>query len=213
MSDKAPDMLLHWSPSAPFVRKVLICAIELDLINRIETVRTPVAPVRANERLLAGENPLSKLPALRLADGTALYDSRVICEYLDCLAGSDRVIPLDPARRWTALRRQALGDGVSDIVILWRDEAMRGDNASARHVDTMRAKFLASLDQMERDAAASTGGFDIGDIATGCALSYLDFRVTEIDWRTGRSALSGWYEEFLARPSAAATPLSSDKKI
>lgn len=213
MSDNSGNLVLHWSPSAPFVRKVSILAMELGLDERIERRRTPVAPVRPNPTLLAGDNPLSKLPAMILPDGNVLYDSRVICEYLDSIAERPRFFPRDGARRWEALRRQALGDGVSDIVILWRDEAMRKENASQRHVETMAAKFEASLDQMQRDIPDAGDRFDIGDVAIGCALSYLDFRAADIDWRQGRPRLAEWYRGFEARDSVARTLLSSDKDI
>lgn len=206
-------MILHWSPSAPFVRKVLICAMERGIDDLVETIRTPVAPVRANPTLLAGDNPLSKVPALRLQNGASLYDSRVICEYLDQLGEQPPLIPVRGEERWRSLRRQALADGVSDIVILWRDEGMRGESASKRHIDTMRTKFDAALNQMARDMENPDSTFNIGDIATGCALSYLDFRVEEMDWRAGRPALADWYQQFEERPSAVATKLRSDKPV
>ena len=207
------QMTLHWSPSAPFARKVMMVAIETGLDGAIERVRTPVAPVRPNPVLLAGDNPLSKVPALVLGDGTRLYDSRVICEYLDTLHRSAPLFPSAGPARWQALRRQALADGVSDIVILWRDEHMRGAAASARHIDAMHAKLEAAVDQMNRDVPASGNGPDIGDIATACALSYLDFRVEELAWRTDRHALAAWYATFELRPAAVATRLASDKPV
>lgn len=203
-------MKLHWSPSAPFVRKVMICAAERGLVGRIETVRTPVAPVRPNPALLAGDNPLSKVPAMATDQGP-LYDSRVICEYLDDLGDAPPLFPTGPAR-WTALRQQALGDGLSDIVILWRDEMMRGDQGSARHLEAMQAKVGAALDQAARDVPSLNRPFDIGHVGLGCALAYLDFRLSDqLDWRSGRKALSDWHAVFEARPSVSAYPLINDK--
>ena len=212
MSSADAPLTLHWSPSAPFVRKVLICAHEAGLIDRIQNVRTPVAPQRPNAVLLGGDNPLSKVPALVVPGVGPLYDSRVICEYLDSLHDGPRLFPQGPAR-WAALRQQALGDGMSDIVILWRDEIMRGDKSSPGHLSAMNAKMEAALDQAERDAPSLDRPFDIGHIGLGCALSYLDFRLSEIEWRTNRPALSAWYDIFASRPSVAAYPLTSDKPV
>src|SRR5215467_13809095 len=104
------SMKLHWSPRSPFVRKVMIVAHELGLADRIDCVRTVVATARPHLPLME-ENPLSKIPTLVLDDGTVLYDSRVICEYLDGLHHARRLVPQDFSERRTALRRQALGDG------------------------------------------------------------------------------------------------------
>ena len=118
------DMLLHWSPRSPFVRKVMIAAHELGLSERIETVRTVVAASEPNTELMK-ENPQSRLPTLRLADGTAIYDSPVICEYFDMLAGGGKLYPQDISERLVALRRQSLGDGMLDTLLMWRGEATR----------------------------------------------------------------------------------------
>src|SRR5436189_2219647 len=117
-------MKLHWSPRSPFVRKVMIAAHELGLIDRLTCVRTVAATTRPHEALME-ENPLSKIPTLVLDDGTVLYDSPVICEYLDGLHSGTKLFPPDARARMTALRRQALGDGVLDFLLLLRDERAR----------------------------------------------------------------------------------------
>src|SRR5262249_30120247 len=104
-------MKLMWSSRSPFVRKVMVAAHEVGVAGRIATERVVVAADKPNAQVMA-LNPLSKIPTLVLDDGTALYDSRVICEYLDALHDGPRLFPADPAARWRALRRQALGDGV-----------------------------------------------------------------------------------------------------
>src|SRR6266852_4462104 len=114
-------MKLHWSPRSPFVRKVLIVAHEFGLTGRIDCVRSAVAFTKPHAALME-ENPLSKIPTLVLDDGTVLYDSPVICEYLDCLHHGPKLLPADPKQRMTALRRQALGDGCLDFLLLWRNE-------------------------------------------------------------------------------------------
>src|SRR5580704_9148750 len=117
-------MKLHWSPRSPFVRKVMIVAHERGLIDRIACVRTVAATGKPHAELMK-DNPLSKIPTLVLDDGTILYDSRVICEYLDALDGTPTLFPKEPEARITALRRQALGDGFLDLLVLNRNERER----------------------------------------------------------------------------------------
>lgn len=114
-------MKLWYSPPSPFARKARIAALELGLAERVEQIEVAVAPHKPNEEL-GRRNPLMKVPALETDDGFVLFDSRVICEYLDAQAGGDRLIPAAPDKRWTVLRRQALGDGVTDAGILRRYE-------------------------------------------------------------------------------------------
>ena len=119
-------MKLHWSPRSPFVRKVMVFAHEAGLAGRIEIVRTPVAMTQANPDLLR-VNPIGKIPTLITDDGTVLFDSTVICEYLDSLHAGTRLFPQQPERRWQALRWHALGDNMLDNLILWRNETLRPD--------------------------------------------------------------------------------------
>lgn len=200
-------MKLHWSPSAPFVRKVMLAAEELGLADRIERVRSGVGPTRLNEALLA-DNPLNKLPTLVLDSGEALYDSRVICEYLDHLAGGGRLFPVDPAQRFKALRRQVLADGLLDVAILKRDEDCRGPrHESPSHQTAFARKIAGAFDVMERDAPdLEASPFGIGHIAFGCALTYFDFRFENYDWRAGRPRLAAWCDIFKARPACSAQP-------
>src|SRR5688500_14976398 len=118
------DMLLHWSPRSPYVRKVLIAAHETGFADRIETVRTVVAAAEPNTELMK-ENPQSRLPTLRLADGTVIYDSVVICEYFDSLHAGPKLFPGKFPERLVALRRHALGDGMLDTMLMWRGEVLR----------------------------------------------------------------------------------------
>ena len=117
-------MKLHWSPRSPFVRKVMIVAHERELIDRVDCVRTVAAMTTPHAELMR-DNPLSKIPTLVLDDGTALYDSPVICEYLDALDDKPQLFPLDRKPRMLALRRQALGDGFLDLLVLARNERLR----------------------------------------------------------------------------------------
>jgi glutathione S-transferase len=173
-------MKLHWSPRSPFVRKVMIVAHEFGLADRIACVRSVVAFTEPHAILMT-ENPLSKIPTLVLDDGTVLYDSPVICEYLDSLHDGPKLFPSDAGARMTALRRQALGDGFLDFLLLWRNERERAQPSEAH---------LA---------------FSIGHVAVGCALSYLDFRFAADDWRGGYPRAAAWHAKFAARTSVRAT--------
>jgi glutathione S-transferase len=140
-----------------------------------------------------------------LDDGTTLYDSPVICEYLDALDGKPQLFPLDHTKRIQALRRQALGDGFLDLLVLARNERLR-EQPSQVHLRSAAVRSAAVLASLEREAdAIAASGFDIGHIAIGCALSYLDFRFAEQDWRKDHQRLAIWHAVFAARPSVVAT--------
>ena len=203
LAGSPPRLKLHWSPRSPFVRKVMIAAHELGLSDRLDCVRTVVAAARPNHDLLR-DNPLSKLPTLVLPEGTAIYDSPVICEYLDGLHAGPKLFPGDPDARLTALRRQALGDGMMDVLLLWLTERNRpAPQQSDPLIAAFRVKLAASLDALEREAdALAATPFGIGHIAIGCALSYLDFRFAAEQWRTGHPRLAAWHAGFAARPSS-----------
>ena len=197
-------MKLHWSPRSPFVRKVMVVAHELGLADRITCVRTVAATTKPHAELMR-DNPLSKIPTLVLDDGTVIYDSPVICEYLDGLSGAPKLHPAEPKARLVALRRQALGDGFLDLLVLLRDERLRA-NPSEVHKASAAARKAAVIDALDREAdALATAPFGIGHIAIGCALSYLDFRYADEDWRKAHPRIAAWHAGFAARPSVRAT--------
>jgi glutathione S-transferase len=199
-------MLLHWSPRSPYVRKVMIVAHEVGIASRIETVRTVVAATEPNIELMK-ENPQSRLPTLRLADGTVLYDSRVICEYFDSLHNGEKLYPASFPERLTALRRLALGDGMLDTMLMWRSEQLRpAGNQSIKHMQAWKLKTNVSVDLLEESEvdALNASRFSIGHIGIGVALGYIDFRFPELAWRTGHPKLAAWYAAFAARPAAKA---------
>ena len=197
-------MKLHWSPRSPFVRKVMIVAHELGLTDRITCVRTVVATTRPHAPLME-ENPLSKIPTLVLDDGTVLYDSPVICEYLDSLHAGRKLVPADGKERMTALRRQALGDGFLDFLLLLRNERER-EHPSPVHVATFGTKKQAALKSLDNEAGdLAASAFTIGHIAIGCALSYLDFRFGDEDWRSGHPGIARWHRDYCQRASVRAT--------
>jgi glutathione S-transferase len=197
-------MKLHWSPRSPFVRKVMIVAHERGLVDRIVCVRTVAAMTKPHAELMV-DNPLSKIPTLVLDDGRVLYDSPVICEYLDGLGNAPKLFPAEPAAHFEALRRQALGDGFLDMLVALRNERERA-HPSDVHMASTAARTAAVLQSLESEAGAlGATPFGIGHIAIGCALSYLDFRFAEEDWRKRHPRLAHWHAAFAARPSVRAT--------
>jgi glutathione S-transferase len=198
-------MKLFWSSRSPFVRKVMVTAHELGLAGRIRTERVTVSAAAPNAEVMA-VNPLNKIPTLMLDDGSALYDSRVICEYFDTLHDGSRLFPADPAARFAALRRQALGDGLMEAIVLRLGEQARpAATQSEKHLSAYRLKIAAALDRLESEADGLAGALAIGHIAIGCALAHLDFRFAGDDWRAGRPRLARWYGDFARRPSMQAT--------
>lgn len=200
------DLVLHWSPLSPFVRKVMCLVHELGLTPRVSCVRTRVARQEPNLALMA-LNPLIRIPTLELADGTALYDSVVICEYLDSLVTDATLYPAAGPARWQALRWQALGDGLCDTLILWRHE--RDRPPEQRQEGMLRASALkveASLALLERELEALDGAaFGIGHIAIGCALGYLAVRFADLSWQADWPGLAQWHAAFESRPASHAT--------
>ncbi len=197
-------MKLHWSPRSPFVRKVMIVAHERGLAGRIDCVRTVAAMTKPHAELM-NDNPLSKIPTLILDDGTVLYNSPVICEYLDALDGAPKLFPRAPKARMTALRRQALGDGFLEMMVALRNERERAQPSDI-HIASTAARKAAVLASLDREAESlTTTPFGIGHIAIGCALSYLDFRFAEENWRKDHLRLANWHAAFAARPSVRAT--------
>jgi glutathione S-transferase len=197
-------MKLHWSPRSPFVRKVMIVVHERGLVGRVTCVRTVAAMTKPHAELMK-DNPLSKIPTLVIDDGTVLYDSRVICEYLDGLDGEVKLFPREAKARMTALRRQALGDGFLDMMVALRNERERAQPSDI-HMASTAVRKAAVLESLDREAESlTTTPFGIGHIAIGCALSYLDFRFADENWRKDRLRLANWHAAFVARPSVRAT--------
>jgi glutathione S-transferase len=200
-------MKLYWSPRSPFVRKVMIFAHETGLTDRLDLERTVVALTRPNLHHVKKHNPLGRIPTLRTDDGLLLPDSVLICEYLDSLHDGRPLFPSTAPRRWESLRRHALGSGLLEVLILWRNESMREDPYRLpAMVAACETKAEATLDLLEEEAAGLAAvPFDIGHIGIGCALGYLDYRFADRDWRAGRDRLAQWYETFRTRPAAQAT--------
>lgn len=199
-------MRLYFSPASPFVRKVLACAIELELEHRIERLPCAAHVIERDAEIVA-HNPLGQVPTLITDDGDAIYDSRVVCEYLDALAGGGRLFPAPIAPRFRALTQQAAADGLLNAAVLGRQElTIRPADKSWepwRHAQL--AKITSALDRMQAESSGFDDRADIGTIATACALGYLDFRYADFDWRSGRITLADWFQAFLSRPSMMRT--------
>ncbi|MCW5746156.1 MAG: glutathione S-transferase [Alphaproteobacteria bacterium] len=198
-------MKLMYSPTSPYVRKVMVVALETGLDKKIDKLPAATTPVAPNPQVVA-RNPLAKVPSLQ-AEGMTLYDSPVICEYLDTKHRGKKLFPAKGKARFNALRQQALGDGLLDAALLvryeltLRDEPMR---SQAWH-DAQMLKIGNALDQMEKEAGTLRGAPTIGHVTFGCALGYLDFRFADMGWRKKHKKLAAWYEKFAQRPSMKAT--------
>ncbi|SCA55480.1 Glutathione S-transferase [Candidatus Terasakiella magnetica] len=197
-------MKLSYSGTSPFVRKVMVSAIELGVIDRIELEETFVWSPETDIGLV---NPLGKIPALTLNDGHVLYDSPVICEYLDELIPGVVLFPAPGKARWKALHFQALGDGITDAGVLRLLEGRREEGEKSQGwIDRQSNVMKRGLDALEKEAEVLAGGpLTIGQITVGCCLSWVNFRFPDDQIFEGRPNLSAWYEKFSARASMIET--------
>ena len=205
-------MKLRHSPTSPFVRKVMVAAYELGIEDKIERIPTRVQPTQRNDDVVR-DNPLVKIPALATDDGLTIYDSPVICEYLDTLAGGGKLFPREGKPRWLALRQQALGDGILDAGILARYEQLRPREYQWQEwIDAQMRKVRGALSALEMECEsgdlatpAENAPALIGQIAIGCALGWLDFRYPNEIWRERHRRLATWYDDFAKRRSMQET--------
>ncbi|HXZ01736.1 MAG TPA: glutathione S-transferase [Stellaceae bacterium] len=200
-------MKLRYSPSSPHVRKVMIVAIETGLAERIERIPTTVAPTKPNDEV-ARENPLVKVPALTTDDGLVLYDSAVICEYLDTLHDGPKLFPPPGRPRWLALRQQALGDGLLEAALLGRYESLRPKEYQwPDWIDAQLRKVRGALGALEIEVEADElgGPLTIGQVTIACALGHLDFRYASEEWRARHRRLAAWFDEISKRKSIELT--------
>lgn len=199
-------MKLFYSPTSPFVRKVSIAALELGFADQIERIPVVAHPINRAEQLVAA-NPIGKVPALITDTGTVLYDSAVILAYLDWLAGTGRLIPVEGIARFEVLRDEALGDGLTDAGILIRYEQTTRpeDKVFGPWIEGQLAKMETCVDGIEARAASFGDRVDVGTIAIAAALGWVDFRMPAFDWRARAPQTAAWYAVFSERPSLKAT--------
>jgi len=206
-------MKLLYQTHSPYARKVLVAAHELGLQHRIEVIHHETSPTRRNDEVFA-LNPLGKVPVLIVDDGPALFDSNVICEYLDGLHAGAKLIPHEHGARFSALRRQALAQGMAEAGIAARWEAERRP-APSRWPPMLQGqleKIAAACDFLEDEIGDAPGAEalpDVGDIALATALSWIAFRDV-YPFADGRPRLSAWYARFSERPSMQATTLAGN---
>jgi glutathione S-transferase len=199
-------MRLYSNPASPYSRKVRIALAEKDIACGIENV-----DVYPQDNPVNAHNPLGKIPALVLDDGTTLYDSRVIVEFLEGFAADPRLIPREDRERIAVRRWEALADGVLDAGLLVRYEALRpAGEQSAAWVAKQMARLRRGLAQMESDLGARAWcqgeRYTLADIALGCCVGWIGFRKPAgIDWRAECPGLARHYDRLMARPAFAAT--------
>ena len=196
---------LYTSPTTPFGRKAMVLILEAGLADQVEIAQATGSPLDSSKMPLS-QNPLGKIPALERGDGPAIYDSRVICRYLDDRAGAGLYPPAP--RLWETLTLEATADGIIEaaILMLYEDRLRPEEKRFDGWVEGQWAKIARALDTLEgRWMSHLNGPLDMGQIAIGVALSYLDFRLGARGWRQGRSELARWHEAFAARESMAAT--------
>ena len=194
-------MKLAYSPASPYVRKVNACAIARGIDGKIERWK-----VGTTDPALLGFNPLSKVPTLITDDGLHLYDSPVICEYLDSVGSAPKLFPVAGSARWIALTQQALGDGILDATQPRRREiALPQDDGRKAYIELQQGKVTRALAELEGQAASLGDLKTIGEITIGCALGYLDFRYANEPWRPGHPKLEAWYARVVKLPPLAET--------
>ncbi len=207
-------MKLHWSPRSPFVRKVMVCAYEMGLVERLEKVRSVTAMLAPNRNLMQ-VNPWNKIPTLVTDEGQVLFDSDVICEYLDSLHDGVKLHPAQPRLRWQALRWRAFGSEMLNMLLLWRNERGRpADRQMQALIDVFALKMRTGLAMLETETEAlARAPFSVGHVAVGCALSYVDLRFADLGWKVNHPRLTSWHAEFEQRPSVIQTMPYDDTPV
>lgn len=192
-------MKCYITGNSPFARKVRVAAIETGQRDKFEW-----ALITREQRaeIVPAMNPLGKVPVAILDSGEALYDSPVICAYVDSLHDGPKLIPEASPARWQVLKREALGDGLGEAVIAASQEAQRpGEKRSQGVVDRQIGKARAALAVLDAEADQFSDPPLMGEIAVACALGYMEFRDVVPDWRSNYPHLAGWYARILGRPS------------
>lgn len=194
-------MKLAYSAASPYVRKAMACAIARGIDSRIEKW-----VIGTTDPALLPVNPLSKVPTLVTDDGVSLYDSPVICEYLDSIGDAPKLFPPAGPARWNALRQQALADGIMDASQPRRREiALPQDPGRIDYIAQQRGKVTRAVAELESEADTLGALTTIGEITIACALGYLDFRYANEPWRPGHPKLEAWYTKVVTLPPMAQT--------
>jgi glutathione S-transferase len=199
-------MILHYSPKSPFVRKVMVFIHETGLYDKIDRERSVTNMLVPNHKLMEF-NPWSKIPTLVLDDGRVLFDSDVICEYLDTVHDGPPLIPTQADERFQALRWRSFGNEMLHCLILWRNERERPpEKILDPAIEAFTLKLHTGLAMLETETAQlESAAFSVGHIALGCALGYIDFRFNTIPWRDQYPQVAAWFADFEGRESARLT--------
>jgi glutathione S-transferase len=203
----APTMTLYYNAASPFARKVVVMLHETGQLDRVALQTTTLTPISPSTELNE-DNPAGKLPALRLADGNVIHDSRVILDYLDHQHVGNPLIPRDGSARWRRLTLASLADALLDAALLIRYElALRPEEKHwEQWLDGQQEKIERTLSYFEQEAITElSSSFDIASISVAAALGYLDFRQPDLRWRSTYPRLANWYLEISQRPSMLAT--------
>lgn len=198
---------MYHSAASPFVRKVLVCAHEKGVVDGIENLPSKAWPVKRDPEIVR-DNPSGQVPSAIMEDGSPLFDSRVICAFVDTMSDENPLLPADTKARFAAMTLEALGDTLLGAALLCRYESVLRPSKFYWDLwhDSQMEKIDSALDDLEgRWMETLNGPVSIGTITIGCALGYLDFRFPDKDWRTGRPKLTAWYDNFVKRPSMAVT--------
>lgn len=198
-------MKLRWAAGSPFVRKVTVVAIETGVESRIERI---VTDHHAPDSGLVDDNPLGKIPALVLDDGSVITDSPVICAYLDSLNPGSRIIPAAGPARWRTLSLEALADGMTEAAIAVQRERGRPEQIQSRPVlDRQWQKFERTMGWIDDNPGSLEGPLHIGQIAVACGIGWVEFRLGDRvgDWQSRWPELGSWYDGFCERPAMQAT--------
>ena len=196
-------MELHYTPTSPYSRKVRVLIRERGLQDKVtETITVPL-----EGEAIRAANPLGKVPAL-MTGGGPIFDSPVIMEYLEFVAGGAPLLPTDPVERLRNLRWQSLADGILDAAVAARFEVLFHEEGhrSAALLDRCMKAIAAALDHAETGAEHLPAAFGYAQIALGCAFGYLDFRFASLNWRSGRAKLAAQAEQLFSRQSFIDTP-------
>jgi len=202
------SMILRSSPASPFGRKVRIAAAVLGLADKIEVRETDLNDPADSIR---DQNPVGKIPTLILDDGEALYDSRVILDYLDHLAGGGRIIPRDPKTRFSALRMQALCDGIleASLLLVYEGRYRPAEMKVQPWVDRQADKVTRAMAVLEATPPELTAVPDVGQITLACVLGYRDLRFAAT-WRANNPKLVAWLDKFASQvPAFAQTKVAA----
>lgn len=204
-------MKLFWSKRSPFARKVMIVVAEKGLVDEVQVINTVVMMAAPVNKDVLQYNPLCKIPILILADGSSLFDSRVICEYFDQIGKGPNLIPFQFDQRIECMRQQALGDGLIDILLLWRTEIGRGEFCNIDICNSFDAKVKATMVQLEKEVVKfKNQSINLGHISVICALAQLDFRYPDCNWQKAHPTLNAWYNGVSRLCSVLATAVEDD---